>query len=68
MQNNRKLLVQLISEHTGESCADVIKFAGKINVEKILTTAFSDCEVDKEDLKEFKAWATLQSVVSLELS
>lgn len=58
--NNRKTLVEILAQHTGKSNKDILSDPNAINLKDVLTLCWSGCEVDKEDLKTFKAWSSLQ--------
>ena len=66
MKNNRKILLNILSEHTGKSNNYILNNLDKINLYDIFYTSSIDT-IDYEDYKEFKAFADLQKVVSHDL-
>ena len=66
MKNNRKILLNILSEHTGKSNNYILNNLDKINLYDIFYTSSVDT-IDYEDYKEFKAFADLQKVVNHDL-
>lgn len=64
--NNRKTLLNILSEHTGKSNNYILNNLDKINLYNIFYKSSVDT-IDYEDYKEFKAFADLQKVVSHDL-
>ena len=66
MKNNRKILLNILSEHTGKSNNYILNNLDKINLYDVFFTSSVE-PIDYEDYKEFKAFADLQRVVSHDL-
>jgi len=65
--NNRRQLVKLISEHTGKTYSEIIQNPENVDLKAILTTAWSGCPTDIDDLQKYRIWADLQLNVDVDL-
>ena len=66
MKNNRKTLLNILSEHTGKSNNYILNNLDKINLYDVFFTSSVE-PIDYEDYKEFKAFADLQKAVDADL-
>ena len=64
--NNRKILLNILREHTGKSNNYILNNLDKINLYDIFFTSSID-PIDYKDFKEFKAFADLQKFVNHDL-
>ena len=67
MNNNRVLLLEILHQHSGISKKEILNSPNSIDL-KILFETSGDCEIDKEDLKEFNAFRSLQENINTNLS
>ena len=74
--NNRKTLLNILSEHTGKSNNYILNNLDKINLHEIFFKCPSEIIIGKfafvnpediKDFKEFKAFADLQKAVDADL-